>query len=1654
MLTKFASAAVLSAEMGDQRATFRTAHRHSFIYEKRPGFLYVRSRAISSRTNDNFDTFPAEEIKTAYRTFVGKPVFVNHRNDNHRRARGVIIDAALHEDTNPDGTPDTWVEVLMEIDGQKFPKLAQAILAGEVDRTSMGTDVEYSVCSFCGNRASTPLEYCQHIPKLKGKRIRRRTASGTQEDVLVHEICYGLRFFENSLLVEEPADPTAYFLGVESGPGVVSKAASKPHHDSHAQPQRALPGLAEPRRTLPGHDDFKFKIATLDSFIAELQKYCRVYGTFSVTDYLNKFPDAFPKGMGEYNAIWMLPDGKVVAVEMHADYGYDTGFGQGAIRGLIINYPRNPSFKISMDAVIKPTEAQAQTMLTICRDLEIRKTSVELVIDRTQGFYWGRDEQTTEFSSPGQLANWMRSYVPRKARQPVPSNRLQEAQIPTGRPSMQDIENMSDEEYQRYYDSMMADMRKNMGEKFFPHGQLPPPGPHNPEWHAEIEKFLRDYDLWHDTHQHAYASKTAALNASFAALVEASDGDADADDAPSGGSACPGTDTPVPPGAPHEGRATCPACGFAVYVSRGRFLRHTGKRPLGRRPKRRNSDWLSGFWASKTAGGAASLNNEFRFLAYDPGEKRDKSGEWTTGPGGHAAPKSPRPGAEDAGKDETEEAAAEDKPKREDREEGHPQNPIETDDVEVAAKALAEGKHVNLKQPRVVSTLLDKLGDMIKDARAKGQDVEIDLCNVTVKGTNLFCVQSKGVPRIQMPQLKTKKPFKDSKILKENIPKGPNGEYNLQPLFRKMLVERGVAVEPTTEKATFLKATQNQLRSSKIAGMADWIEGEIAKTGKPPVVLNEQGEPDRIFVSKDNYIVDGHHRWAALAATDWADGKEGDLDVDIDRIDMDIIPLLAEANKFCEEWGMPFLDWLDKPDPKAVEEHGGVEGRRRLAALRRTAAVETMDVPGFGTINYRTEDRERVEALLPYVQTGPDYRRGVVSNLRDYSLFVGRGEWDSAEAYLLYAEGKTVKEAWDIIEGRLPFEAAVGDGVDPEYRKHYNRGWKSRNLEGGDARNEPESWYDGYFDNAAGREKFHTYHCRRNGGCFEHKWGAKEREATRTPPPGTPAMTSRANTRPGEKRLAMPNPGDSSLQTISYGEAKAPAQVDTLRDADCPVCGEEAAYDGEKCLVCGFVKPPDSFMDPDLEQARDVDLRQDEDEGAVEPGNEQLVCDQCGAKFNSDPTAETEADAAPVDGGGDINAEFEQMFGGGETSDSSNDEDEDATDEDGKPKKKSKPPWMDKQSKTAAPASFPQSPSLPHPPSKDGTPTSPKLKGDEEQPDEIPETTPQAGDTCPECGKGTLRPVGNDKLDQPDQQPPQQQGQDSQTEAESEKKDQNQKQSQKEQIMRPVLAALAEQQKIIDRQAQQIAALRRGLEAIARLAGVDQHPKFAALMKVADENNPAQPIADPPAEAPAETTEEALGDLNDTDVEAIGATPVTDVSADATTDVTGTETVLDEPLDLNEQDPTRPVTGTEGPLPLADVKTETDVRVGNPNNPDTAFPLEGDFAQRATTGAREARTFAALRLARLRIQAGIDDGDDLAMATDIASSDISDEVMQAEINTLSKVIRQGQGPARQAKRNLVPRSASRERTAPSFVEPPQPQMQVTASVDADELLFE
>ena len=45
-----------------------------------------------------------------------------------------------------------------------------------------------------------------------------------------------------------------------------------------------------------------------------------------------------------------------------------------------------------------------------------------------------------------------------------------------------------------------------------------------------------------------------------------------------------------------------------------------------------------------------------------------------------------------------------------------------------------------------------------------------------------------------------------------------------------------------------------------------------------------------------------------------------------------------------------------------------------------------------------------------------------------------------------------------------------------EYKRQYARGWRASGVEGAldraDFRNEPSAWYDGYLDEAAGRNRF------------------------------------------------------------------------------------------------------------------------------------------------------------------------------------------------------------------------------------------------------------------------------------------------------------------------------------------------------------------------------------------------------------------------------------------------------------------------------------------------------------------------------------------------------------------------------------------------------
>lgn len=190
------------------RITIHPVTLKDFSFTSQDGFLYVATRAISSRTNANLDSWPVDELKKSYKTFIGRGVFVEHQNWDPKRARGVILDSIYRQSKTSSGLPDAAVYLLLEVDAQQYPKLAKAVLNGEVTGVSMGADVAFTRCSFCGNDAKDVHEYCEHIPHLKGQ-VLSTIKNGRKIEGLVHEICYGHNFFEISF-VFDPADESAW----------------------------------------------------------------------------------------------------------------------------------------------------------------------------------------------------------------------------------------------------------------------------------------------------------------------------------------------------------------------------------------------------------------------------------------------------------------------------------------------------------------------------------------------------------------------------------------------------------------------------------------------------------------------------------------------------------------------------------------------------------------------------------------------------------------------------------------------------------------------------------------------------------------------------------------------------------------------------------------------------------------------------------------------------------------------------------------------------------------------------------------------------------------------------------------------------------------------------------------------------------------------------------------------------------------------------------------------------------------------------------------------------------------------------------------------------------------------------------------------------
>lgn len=151
---------------------------------------------LNSGANDNGDFFSVEELlrerphegKTvrAYETFVGVPFFTNHQNQDVEQARGKIVNAFydLEQQT-------VFCDIM--VDAKSYGPLARGIKEGYIKDVSMGTAVEYSLCSICANKASTPDQYCTHIRNHKGKKVGGKK---------VYEINHGLKFIEISAVTD------------------------------------------------------------------------------------------------------------------------------------------------------------------------------------------------------------------------------------------------------------------------------------------------------------------------------------------------------------------------------------------------------------------------------------------------------------------------------------------------------------------------------------------------------------------------------------------------------------------------------------------------------------------------------------------------------------------------------------------------------------------------------------------------------------------------------------------------------------------------------------------------------------------------------------------------------------------------------------------------------------------------------------------------------------------------------------------------------------------------------------------------------------------------------------------------------------------------------------------------------------------------------------------------------------------------------------------------------------------------------------------------------------------------------------------------------------------------------------------------------------
>ncbi len=175
-----------------------------------PGKMYLHINAMGAGeyygSNRNGDYFPESVLKEHHKTFETSPahVFRHHINKDPAKAIGKVILSIYNERMHR-------VELIAEVDRVLGKDVEDRIAAGDFPATSMACKTPYDVCSICGNKAHTRLEYCVHIKQ----GLNKVMPDGRK--IMTLNVA-PLKFFDISIVIK-PADITS---------SVLQKVASEP----------------------------------------------------------------------------------------------------------------------------------------------------------------------------------------------------------------------------------------------------------------------------------------------------------------------------------------------------------------------------------------------------------------------------------------------------------------------------------------------------------------------------------------------------------------------------------------------------------------------------------------------------------------------------------------------------------------------------------------------------------------------------------------------------------------------------------------------------------------------------------------------------------------------------------------------------------------------------------------------------------------------------------------------------------------------------------------------------------------------------------------------------------------------------------------------------------------------------------------------------------------------------------------------------------------------------------------------------------------------------------------------------------------------------------------------------------------------------------